>query len=155
MRGNENRQEAVVVLDSPEDRVTAVHRLRAIRRLADTALREPGPSSRNPTPRLLSPPARPGANFGAHSSPDCRLFPPCTGSASVCRLLRPKSSLAGLLSHASAYRGRSSASIGNDPLDSTRLSMVCTGRRGYRWSLEHWRQVSGPATARPVRCRGP
>ena len=43
MRGDEERQEAVFVFDSLEDRVPAGHPLRRIRRLVDTALRDLDP----------------------------------------------------------------------------------------------------------------
>jgi len=43
MRGDEERQEAVFVFDSLEDRVPAGHPLRRIRRLIDTALRDLDP----------------------------------------------------------------------------------------------------------------
>ncbi len=43
MRGDEERQEAVFVFDSLEDRVPADHPLRRIRRLTDTALRDLDP----------------------------------------------------------------------------------------------------------------
>ncbi len=53
MRGDEERQEAVFVFDSLEDRVPADHPLRRIRRLTDTALSGSRPSSRSSTPRRV------------------------------------------------------------------------------------------------------